>query len=39
MRLWKRNIYLMQIEKNLLRRLVRNAMNNRVKDLFYAWKL
>lgn len=31
-------MYLMNIEKNLLRRLVRKAMNNRVKDLFYAWK-
>ncbi len=32
-------MYLMSIEKNLMRKLVRKAMNNRVKDLFYAWKL
>ena len=32
-------MYLMGIEKNLMRRLVRRAMNDRVKDLFYAWKL
>jgi hypothetical protein len=32
-------MYLMAIEKKLMRRLVRRAMNDRVKDLFYAWKL
>ena len=32
-------MYLMGIEKNLMRRLMRRAMNDRVKDLFYAWKL
>lgn len=30
---------LIVIERNLMRRVVRNAMNRRVKDLFYAWKL
>jgi len=27
------------MEKNLFKRVVRKAMNNRVKDLFYSWKL
>jgi hypothetical protein len=39
MRLWKRNMYLITIEKNLMKRVVKNSMNSRVKDLFYAWKL
>ncbi len=39
MRLWRRNMYVMNIEKNVLKRVVRKAMNNRVRDLFYAWKL
>lgn len=29
----------MRIEKNLLRRITKNAMNWRIKDLFYSWKL
>ena len=29
----------MRIEKNLLRRISKNAMNWRIKDLFYSWKL
>ena len=28
----------MNIERNLLRKLTRNAMNWRVKDLFFTWK-
>jgi hypothetical protein len=29
----------MRIAKNLMRRLTKNAMNWRVRDLFYVWKL
>ncbi len=32
-------MYLMNIERNLLKKLVKKAINNRLKDLFYAWKL
>jgi hypothetical protein len=38
-RRWRRNEYEMRIEKNLLKRITKNAMNWRVKDLFYSWKL
>jgi hypothetical protein len=38
-RRWRRNEYEMRIERNLMRRLTKNAMNWRVKDLFYTWKL
>jgi hypothetical protein len=30
---------MMKIEKNVLKRTTREAMNSRVRDLFYAWKL
>lgn len=39
MRKWRRNEYEMRIAKNLMRKITRNAMNWRVKDLFYTWKL
>lgn len=39
LRRWRRNEYLMRIEKNLLKRITKNAMNWRSRDLFYAWKL
>lgn len=29
----------MRIAKNLMRRITKNAMNWRVKDLFFTWKL
>ncbi len=29
----------MRIEKALMRRLTKNAMNWRIRDLFYTWKL
>ena len=29
----------MRIERTLMRRVTKNAMNWRVKDLFYSWKL
>lgn len=32
-------MYLINIERNLLKKLVKKAINNRLKDLFYAWKL
>lgn len=36
---WRRNGYEINISKKLMRRVTRNAMNWRVKDLFYTWKL
>lgn len=39
LRRWRRNEYVMRIEKNLLKRVTKNAMNWRVRDLFYSWKL
>jgi hypothetical protein len=38
MRKWKRNQYEIMIGRNLMRRLTRNAMNWRVRDLFFTWK-
>jgi hypothetical protein len=29
----------MRIAKNLMRKITRNAMNWKVRDLFYTWKL
>lgn len=39
LRRWRRHDYLMRIEFNLLKRVTRNAMNWRIKDLFFSWKL
>ncbi len=39
MRIWRRNQYVMRIEFNLLKRVTKNAMNWRVRDVFYSWKL
>ena len=36
---WRRNQYEIKIARNLLRRITRNAMNWRVKDSFFSWKL
>jgi hypothetical protein len=39
LRRWRRNEFEMRIEHTLMRRVTKNAMNWRVKDLFYSWKL
>jgi hypothetical protein len=39
LRRWLRNEYEMRIERTLMRRVTKNAMNWRVRDLFYSWKL
>ena len=36
---WRRNQFEIKIARNLLRKITRNAMNWRVKDSFFSWKL
>ena len=38
-RRWRRNEYLTRMDVRRLRKVTRHAMNWRVRDIFYAWKL